>query len=75
MSAMSQLIDLLRTAIDNKQVTVASLAAHADCSRQAIYDILNGTHEPKIGFVEKLLECLNAEITIKTRKRQKKLAS
>jgi transcriptional regulator with XRE-family HTH domain len=71
MSSMEKLINILKDALSSKRITVAELSRECGCSRQHIYQILNGEQHPTLHLAEKILAALGAEITVKIKKGQK----
>lgn len=58
---MKEFVEILNEKIRNRAVSVAGLAKYAGCSRQAIYDILKGVHEPNFRLMQSLGECVGVE--------------
>jgi transcriptional regulator with XRE-family HTH domain len=71
MSAMTSLIEILRAAIESRRITVTDISAACGCSRQHIYQVMNGEQQPTFALAEKIANALGAEITVKIRKGQK----
>ena len=75
MFTMETLQQLIRDAIDRRQITISGLAKDCGCSRQHIYHILEDERQPTFDLVQKILHALDAEIVVKKRKPRKKLGS
>lgn len=73
MLVMNQLLKILQTELDAQVVTVAQLAKRLDCSRQHIYNILNGQRKPTLEFAERLAEELGLSINLSVQKNRKKI--
>lgn len=73
MSTMDQLLKILQTELDTHVVTVAQLAKRLGCSRQHIYNILNGEREPTLPFAERLAGELGLTIQLAIEKKSRKI--
>jgi DNA-binding phage protein len=74
MSAMNELINLVRQRIDSKSVTITCLAAQVGISRAHIYKLLAGESEPTLPLAERLATALGADLSLtvhKTRSNKK----
>jgi len=75
MSVMEQLIKLLKSAVEAKVVTITDLATSAQCSRQHIYNVLQGKHVPSMVMAEHLAHAIGANFTLSFRKTSKKMSA
>ena len=73
MPLMSQLITAMRKAIDTGRVTVTELADSAGCSRQYIYNLLEGISEPTLTKAEKLAVACGFSLEIRKPKKISKM--
>lgn len=64
MRAMNTLLRVLRRAIREKKVTVAQLASQAGCSRQYVYNVLDGKSVPSLDIAERLAEAVGASLEL-----------
>lgn len=71
MSTMKDLLIIVRDQLDLGLVTISELASSCDCSREYIYKLLRGDSQPTITIAEKLANAVDAEITVKMKKRKK----
>jgi predicted transcriptional regulator len=72
---MEKLKEVLQKKIDSGEFSVRELASLAECSHQCVYDILKGTHTPKITVAERLLRVCGATLEVKTTKSNRKKIS
>jgi DNA-binding phage protein len=73
--AMKQLVQLLQSAIETKAVTITQLAADTGCSRQHIYNVLQGKQIPSLIMAEKLADSIGFTLTVTTRKKSQKISA
>lgn len=75
MSAMQQLIKILTASIDAKVITVTELAAIAGCSRQYIYNVLQGKQCPSVAMAEQLASAVGVTLKLVTTRKEKKISA
>lgn len=68
---MDTFLRILRQRLAQKHTTVAQLASTVGCSRQHIYQIVHGERTPNLKLAEKIMDVLDAELTAKTKRREK----
>lgn len=73
MSIMNQLMAILQTELDTHVVTVAHLSKRLGCSRQHIYNILNGSRTPSLDFAERLATELGLTLRLAVEKKSRKI--
>lgn len=74
-SIMKPLVEMIRFALQNKTVTVKQLATEVGCSRQHIYQILNGENVPSMLMAEKLADAIGCEISLHVSTKSKKVSA
>ncbi len=75
MSAMQQLIKILTASIDAKVITITELAAIAGCSRQHIYNVLQGKQCPTVAMAEHLASAVGVTLKLVPTRKEKKLSA
>lgn len=73
MYIMNQLMAILQTELDTQVVTVAHLSKRLGCSRQHIYNILNGNRKPTLDFAERLAAELGLTLSLAIEKKSRKI--
>lgn len=53
----------LRSIMETRSLTVDALARCCGCSDQAIYDIINGRHDPSLSLLIRLCVVLNCSVS------------
>jgi len=69
MTAMNQLIAILKANIDGRAVNVSHLAGKLGCSRQHLYNVAAGKCKPNFEFSERLADELGLAIKLTVRKK------
>lgn len=75
MSAMDQLVKMLNAAVEARTVTVTGLAAHAQVSRQSVYNILTGKHSPTLELAERLADAIGQRVSVLPKATRGKLSA
>lgn len=75
MPCMKQLVALLNSAIETKVVTITELSTTVGCSRQHIYNILQGKQDPTVHIAEQLANAIGASLTLTFKKNPKKISA
>ena len=73
MAAMQQLVTLLNAAVETKAVTITQLATDTACSRQYIYNILQGKQIPSLVMAERLANSIGFSLAMTPGKKSQKI--
>lgn len=68
MQAMSRFIDILKTEMEKRGLSVPQAAKVIGCTRQSLYYILNGEREVSLSFAEKVADAFGMTVEIKRKK-------
>jgi|APGre2960657404_1045060.scaffolds.fasta_scaffold65795_2 transcriptional regulator with XRE-family HTH domain len=68
MNVMQSFIEILKTEMTKRGLTVQQAAKAIGCSRQSLYYILSGEREVSLSFAEKVASAFGMTVEIKRKK-------
>lgn len=69
MQAMKRFIDILKSEMERRGLSVPQAAKTIGCTRQSLYYVLNGEREVSLSFAEKVASAFDLTVEIKKKKK------